>query len=157
MLVSWTSLRPKESMSMQRLTMASNSKCFHVNFFPVFAEIFITDKRLGRNTDSRSIASYYRTIFAWLRLVFLILQRFQEYLTDRAGWVQTDWYQLTCYPEPNNPIILSRDTSICWLQLNNLIMISSNHHRGEEETINRPIPHKKPFLLFAAKPGQNQI
>ena len=28
-------------------------------------------------------------------------------------------------------------------------MISSNHHRGEEETINRTIPHKKPFRSTA--------
>ena len=93
-MVSWTSLRPEESMSMQRLTMASNSKCFHVKIFVHYLQRFsllISDSLELLTVDQYTPVSG-QSLQGFIKVVFLILQRFQNY---RAA---ISW--------PANPIIM---------------------------------------------------
>ena len=140
-------------MSMQILTMASNSKCFHVKIFVDYLQRFslLIRDSLEIQTDSRSIYSHLRTIFAWLHQVFPTLQRFQEYQTETElgsdVLISADLLSRSksYYVELRHSNLLTARSSF-----NNLMMILSNHpgstmaqdRRGDN---NWTVRQKKPF------------
>ena len=124
-------------MSMQRLTMASNSKCFHVKIFVHYLQRFsllISDSLELLAVDQYTPVSG-QSLQGFIKLVFLILQRFQN------DWAAISW--------PANPIIMfswhRHQSADCKV----IITIPSHSHSEWHPADYPTIRHKKPFRSTA--------